>query len=312
MKRVKLLNKTEKCKKHTAVALGFFDGVHLGHRAVISEAVEYAKKDGLSSAVFTFSDSPERLLSGASKPFLTDNSKKTELIEEIGVDLLYMVPFEEVKELSCEEFVKSILYEKLKAKKVYCGFNYRFGKGGKGDINTLRTICAKYSISVSEIPPVMYEDEPISSTRIRSALMCGKIKQANDMLGRYFDINFRVISGNRLGRRLGFPTINQALPEDFIKPLYGVYASAYVCDDKIYPAVTNIGVRPTVGSEVPLAETWVIDAQLQRLYYRKAKIILLDFIRRERKFDSIDELRQAVIDNGKTAKEIFEKEDFSV
>lgn len=302
---MKLLNNLKKCKKQTAVALGFFDGVHLGHRAVISEAVEYAKKDGLLSAVFTFSDSPERLLSGTIKPFLTDTSKKAQLIDEIGADILYTIPFEEVKELSCEEFVKNILCETLQAKRVYCGFNYRFGKGGKGDINTLGNICEQYNISVCEIPPVMYDGEVISSTRIRFALMYGKIKEANDMLGRYFDLDFRVISGNRLGRRLGFPTLNQALPEDFIKPLYGVYASAYVCDDKMYPAITNIGVRPTVGSDLPLAETWVIDAQLPRLYYKKAKIILFDFIRRERKFDSIDELRDCVIDNAKTAKEMF-------
>lgn len=307
MTKVKLLSKLEKRKEQTAVALGFFDGVHLGHRAVISEAVEYANNNGLLSAVFTFSDSPERLLSGSSKPFLTDNAKKAELIDEIGADLLYMIPFEEVKELSCEDFVKYIICERLKARKVYCGFNYRFGKGGKGDINTLKNICEQYNISVSEISPVMYDGDVISSTRIRSALMCGKIKEANDMLGRYFDLNFRVISGNRLGRRLGFPTLNQALPKDFIKPLYGVYASAYVCDDKIYPAVTNIGVRPTVGSDLPLAETWVINVQLPRLYYKKAKIILIDFIRRERKFDSLDKLKETVIDNAQTSKEIFNR-----
>lgn len=287
----------------TLTALGFFDGVHLGHKDVICTAVKNAKALGVKSCVLTFSRRPKSILTGEPDMFLTTESEKIRLIESLGVDLLYIVDFAEMMSLSGEEFVKAILVDNLKCKGVVCGFNYHFGKGGKCDSNALAEICNKYNCQTASRKPILYDGECISSSRIRSALQNGDVLTANKMLGHEFGYNLEVIHGRQLGRTIGIPTINQAFPENFCLPKFGVYASAVTIDGEKYRGITNIGVKPTVGSDKPVSETWILDYSGD-LYGKLVDIRLLAFIREERKFSSIDELKRQILKDSETAKSI--------
>lgn len=290
-------------KNETYTALGFFDGIHLGHRDVICTAVENSKRLGVKSCVLTFSRRPKSILAGKSDMLLTTENEKIKLIQNLGVDLLYIVDFAELMGLSGEEFVQNILIETLHCRGVVCGFNYHFGKGGKCDNNILAEICGKYGCETVSRNPVMYGDECVSSSRIRNALKCGYISSANEMLGHKFGYCLEVVHGRQLGRTIGIPTINQTFPENFCLPKFGVYASEVTVGNKKYRGVTNIGVKPTVGSDKPISETWILDYSGD-LYGNLIDIRLLAFIRKEKKFASIDELKQQILKDGETAKSI--------
>lgn len=302
---MKIYNDIISPPKPLALALGFFDGLHKGHLSVIKNAAAQ-KANGLLPAVFTFKSSPQSALSGKTVPRLITNESRTVLMKESGIELLYEIDFSSVRNLSAEDFVKRLIHENLRAKKVFCGFNYHFGKGGAGNEKTLRSLCAAFGIEAFTAPPVIFGGTPISSTRIRSAIESGSIKSANAMLGRRFSFDFTVSHGNELGRKMETPTINQPFPSGFILPRFGVYASYAVIDGKAMKAVTNIGVKPTVGSDCPLAETWILDGGIGSLYGKSPKIELVEFIRPEKKFGSISELQSAIIHDGETAKNILE------
>lgn len=285
-------------------ALGFFDGVHLGHKDVICKAVENAKALGIKSCVLTFSRRPKSILTGEPDMFLTTESEKISLIEGLGVDLLYIVDFSEIMSLSGEEFVKTILIDNLKCKGVVCGFNYHFGKGGKCDSNALMEICRKYNCRTVSREPILYKGECISSSRIRNSLQSGDVLSANKMLGHKFGYSLEVIHGRQLGRTIGIPTINQAFPEGFCLPRFGAYASEVTINDKKYRGVTNIGIKPTVGSDVPVSETWILDYSGD-LYGEKVDVRLLDFIRAEKKFSSISDLKCQILSDSEYVKGII-------
>lgn len=287
-----------------AIALGFFDGLHRGHINVIKSAAEQ-KSNGLLPAVFTFNKKPQAILSGKPAPRLIDREYRNELLERLGIEILYEIDFNSIKNTSADDFVENLLYKKLGAKSVFCGFNYHFGKSGTGNERTLHNLCSKYGISTFTLPPVTFNNEAISSTRIRLALISGDIKSANTMLGRYFSFDFTVCHGNRLGHKMKTPTINQMFPEDFILPKFGVYASYASFGGKTMPAVTNIGIKPTVGSDAPLAETWVLDSNIGKLYGESPRIELVEFIRPEKKFPGIQELQNSIFEDGKKAKSIL-------
>ncbi len=287
----------------TAVALGCFDGLHKGHAAVIGRAVQ-EQENGLTPTVFTFPDSPLRELSGSGAPRLMENSERSRLLEGMGVQYLYQIPFSSLMNLSPEEFVSRILRDVLQARKVFCGFNYHFGKGGRAGSGELQQLCKQEGIEAVSLDPVMEEGAPISSTRIRNMVETGNIESANRMLGRPFFYTGEVINGRKLGRLMGTPTLNQVFPEGFILPRFGVYAALVSCDGWMTSGVTNIGMKPTVGSPVPLSETWMPDYQGKELYGKQVKIQLLHFLRPEKKFEDLDRLRQAILSDGDRAREI--------
>ncbi len=287
-----------------SAALGFFDGLHMGHQSVIKAAAE-EKKNGLTPAMITFSENPRSILTGAAIERLMTAQDRYDMLERLGIEILYELDFESVRNLSAEEFVKDVLKEKTGAAAVYCGFNYHFGRLGAGDEKTLRSLCSAVGIRASALPPVIFENEPISSTRIRNMLKQGDVSRANKMLGRRFSFNFKISRGNRLGRKMTTPTINQVFPKNFILPKFGVYAAVAVIDGISRPAVTNIGVKPTVGSDFPLSETWILNGEMGSLYGKSAKIELVEFIRPEKRFSGIEELRQAIINDGEKAKNIL-------
>ena len=298
---MKIYDNIEKLTMPTAVALGHFDGVHIGHQLVIGNAVK-CKKQGLSPVVITFKQNPACVVSPKKIPYLMENSAKNEYISQLGVEHLFNLDFKSIMNVTAEEFVSEILHKQLNAKRVYCGFNYHFGSGGTANSEVLRDLCSDYGIEVVALPPAMYSDEPVSSTRIRHYLKQGRIADVTKMLGREYNYKLLVCKGNQLGRQLGTPTFNQPIPENLILPRYGAYVTAVNLDDNNKVCgVTNIGIKPTVGSEGPLAETWVPNIDCGDLYGKTLEIELLDFIRGETKFNSIFELKAAILADGEFA-----------
>ncbi len=270
-----------------AVALGFFDGVHLGHRAVVGACAG----SGLPCLVLTFAEAPAAALGREYPPLLTDNKRKAELLGACGAQDIVFADFNAVKALSPEDFVREILLERLNARQVFCGFNYRFGAGGVGDTAVLFELCGRYGIGVTVCEPVYRGGEPVSSTRIRACIAAGDMEQAKDMLGGYYAVEGEIGGGNRIGSVMGFPTVNIPLREGLAIPRFGVYASVLTIDGKSYRGATNIGVHPTVEEiRRPLCESFLLDFEGGDLYGKNALCELRQFIRGERRFAGIEEL----------------------
>ena len=286
-----------------AAALGSFDGLHLGHRQVIGNTLS---APGLRPAVITFQQNPSVSLQKKPVPLLTTNEQKLALLEEMGVEVVYLLSFEQIRDMEPEDFVEA-LYRVCRVRALSCGFNFRFGKNGRGDAGLLKELCREKGISLSVTPPVSVAGETVSSTRIRACLEQGDVQQAGQLLGRPFGYDFEVTHGRQLGRTWGTPTINQPFPQGYVLPRFGVYASLVEVEGQKYYGVTNIGVKPTVGSDCALSETWIPEFSGD-LYGKKVPVELLDFIRPERKFDSLDQLKNEILENGVLARKIAERE----
>lgn len=289
----------------SAVALGNFDGLHLGHRKVISCALEGAKQ-GLIPTVMTFTVNP-KLRKDGFEGILLPLDEKIRLLDAMGIQQLYLLDFDSVKHISPKGFVTDILKNVCKAKKACCGFNYTFGRGGSAGSVDLEKLCAEQGIKTAIAGPVMADGTPVSSTRIRGLIENGRVDEAAHLLARPFGYESEVISGRKLGRKLGTPTLNQTVPEDYVLPKFGVYVSAVTVDGKVYCGVTNVGVKPTVGSSVALAETWMPDYVGPDLYGHTVRVGLLKFLRPERKFPGLAELKAEINHNGEQAREYFRK-----
>lgn len=287
----------KKTEYKTSIALGFFDGVHLGHQDVIKRAVENTNEH-CKSVVLTFKESPSATLNKAQKPMLNTNEEKLELFKSLGVDLVYCIDFEEIRHLSAREFVKIVLCDTLNAEFASVGFNYHFGKGGTATAEDLTTMCKEFSIKSQMCQPVNYKGKAVSSTRIRECIQNGEIEDANAMLGYEFAISGEIKSGNHIGTKISSPTINQPLNPHIITPKFGVYASSVTIAGRTYIGATNIGVHPTVGKCTPVCETHLLDFSGGDLYSQNATTKLLHFIRPEQKFSSLCEL-QTQIENDK-------------
>lgn len=287
-----------------AAALGSFDGLHLGHRQVIGNTLS---APGLRPAVITFQQNPSVSLQKKPVPLLTTNEQKLALLEEMGVEVVYLLPFDRIRDMEPEDFVEA-LYRVCRVRALSCGFNFRFGKNGRGDAGLLKELCREKGISLSVTPPVSVAGETVSSTRIRACLEQGDVQQAGQLLGRPFGYDFEVTHGRQLGRTWGTPTINQPFPAGYVLPRFGVYASLVEVEGQKYYGVTNIGVKPTVGSDCALSETWIPEFSGD-LYGKKVPVELLDFIRPERKFDSLDQLKNEILENGVLARKIAEREE---
>ncbi len=288
-----------------ALALGTFDGLHRGHLNVLNEAKAFAL-EGFVPAMLMFDAHPQSILKGIAPPMLITKEDKEDFAKQNGV-LPVHISFEDIRNLSPEEFLRDILINKFNVGAVICGENFLFGKDGGGNSKVLCELCEKYGVIYKMAQSTMYKGEMISATRIRKALADGDIKTANEMLGRKFSYDFLVVEGNKIGKKiLGFPTINQHFPNGFINLKYGVYASQSTVDGKIYPSVTNFGCHPTIGGDKVLSETCILGFDGD-LYYQKIKVELIDFIRAEKKFSSKDELKAQIDADTKSAIEIFNK-----
>lgn len=290
--------------KPTAVALGYFDGVHLGHKSVIKAAVD-CKREGLSPAVFTFSTTPKR---GTEQSQLTGFEEKARIFEQIGVEILYIIDFETVRDKTPEEFVEGVLKKVFRAEKVFCGYNYHFGKSGTATGEVLKSLCQKHGIEAFVNKPVKMKKDCVSSTKIREYLKDGKVREANKMLGYDYGIVSESVEGRHLGTALETPTINLNFESNRLIPRYGVYASVVIIGGKRHIGVTNIGVKPTVSeSNVPNCETWMPLYKGGELYGKRIEVRLQEFLRPERKFDNLAELKQAIKHDGETAVKILKQ-----
>lgn len=294
-------------KSGTAIALGYFDGLHKGHRNVISLAAA-EKKNGLTPVCFTFSKSPKSVLNGTQSNALMTNEDKIKTLERLGIERTYQADFEKIMNMPAQDFAQKILIDTLKAEKLFCGFNYRYGKNGEGSAETLKSFCDNKGVELAVIPATESEGEVVSSTLIRKLITDGNVKRANELMCSRFGFSSVIEHGKRLGRELGTPTINQPLCSELVVPKFGVYASIVTLENgETYCGVTNIGIKPTVGGNTPLCETWMPKYRGGEIYGQSADVRLLEFIRPERKFSGIDELKNAIIDNSQTALEIYEQ-----
>lgn len=287
----------------TAVTLGSFDGLHKGHIAVIACAFEMQKKHGLLPLVLLFDRHPMLTVSGKAPDMILQPSLRDELIAKTGAGKR-IVSFREVRNMTCREFFEKILIGKLNAGGICCGWNYRFGKNNEGGTEELKALCEEYGVELKITPPVDFGGFPVSSTRIRQAVESGDIALANAMLGREFRYKLTVVDGQHRGRLIGSPTINQRFEEGFVRPKKGVYASVTVVDGKEYPSVTNIGLRPSFENEDFRSETCILGFS-GNLYGQEIEVRLLEYLRDEIKFDSIDELSAQINADAETSEEIF-------
>ncbi|MDH7576711.1 MAG: bifunctional riboflavin kinase/FAD synthetase [Bacillota bacterium] len=296
MRVIKKLDSIPFPDKKLVVALGNFDGVHLGHQHLLSEMVKFSRQTKTIPAVFLFHPHPQKILDPARAPkMLIDLNKKIELLELLGIKVVFIIPFNhDFAILSPEQFIKEILIKKLKVLRIYVGFNYRFGRAGQGTPEMLSHYGKKFNFSVTVIPPITVEGTLVSSTTIRAALEAGDITQAEQLLGYWPLLKGVIVQGNQRGRSLGFPTANIDLPPDLIIPGDGVYAGQAYLEGKHYPAVLNIGYCPTFDElNVKTIEAHLIN--YRGFAYGKAiEVELYQRLRAEQKFNKVQDLVQQI------------------
>ena len=285
-----------KINKKTAVALGNFDGFHIGHMSLIDKIKAYANENvqNRMSCVWTFSEHSRNILkSGHPLPYITTKEEKIEILTQKKIDCLVFQDFNFVHYLSPDEFIDRIVVEYLNAEIVVCGYNYRFGRKREGNVEYLRDSLAGKNIETLIIPPVICEGQIVSSSFVRTLIKNGDMSKAGKFLGRPFSINFPVIYGKQIGRKIGIPTINQLFPEGHIIPAVGIYVCTCEVEGQIYKAVTNIGVRPTVNGGFLNSETHLLDFDGD-LYGKNIKVNFYMKFRDEIKFPGLDELKEQI------------------
>lgn len=274
-----------------AVAMGYFDGIHLGHRAVIGSAVQWAKEHGAAPALFTFKLPTENSMKG--KRLLSVEDKHA-LVESLGVQHYICPDFEDIKSLTPEQFVQSIV-QNCHARALFCGENFTFGAYAAGNPDKLRALCAPLGVEVVVLPMAQFEGKPVSSTRIRTALEGGDVPAANAMLGAPYSIRFTVRRGKGLGHTLGVPTINQIYPQGFQLPRYGIYITRTCIGGVWYPSATGLGTRPTVNRDENdvTCETF-IPGFSGDLYGADPIVEFHAYLCPSKRFDTLDELRACI------------------
>ncbi|GHU67032.1 riboflavin biosynthesis protein [Clostridia bacterium] len=294
----------------TSVALGFFDGVHLGHRVLLKNCISYAASVGTASAVFTFRESPTNVLSGTNKvKRLLSEADRNRVFEALGIDYLFEFDFADgFHKMTPEVFARDLLHNSFGARAAFCGFNFRFGARAQADPEILKHLGREYGFETFVTEPVETGGKPVSSTRIRALVEKGKIEEANGLLGVNFRLSGKVRHGAARGRTIGFPTANFNPDPGMVCPAYGVYVTAARIPDesKPLPAVTNIGVKPTVGGTELLVETHIIDYE-NDLYGKDIEVAFLQHLRAERKFDRFEQLKHQITEDKAAAEAYFFK-----
>ncbi len=291
--------------KNTAVSLGKFDGFHMGHRLLI-EYVTSLKKTGYTAVTFSFFVHPGFFLSSNSMRLIYTEEEKVDRARELGSDYLVSFPFNEsVMHMTPEQFVKEVLVDRLDAKVVVVGKDYHFGRDRAGNVELLEKLGEKYGFTVTAFDKVIMDGGEVSSTRIRKALLEGKMEEANKMLGAPYRVKGEVISGNQIGRTLGMPTANIVPNAEKLVPPNGVYASRIHIDGKIYSGITNVGYKPTIGDKNEKGiETFIFDFD-ENIYGKTIEVELHAYERGEQKFTSLKELQSQMQRDCLFSKEYF-------
>lgn len=290
--------------EYSAVALGNFDGVHMAHREVLKSAKNYSLDNNVKAVSLVFDVHPKNYFSKKVGLLMTDEDRLNE-IKKLGLEIK-TVSFEKVKDYEGEKFVSEILKGELKAKAVFCGYNYHFGVGGKADVEVLKKICKEYDIEVFVSDKVIFENEAVSSTKLRELLHSGEVEKANELMNRPFSYSFEVVHGQKRGREMGYPTLNQYFSAELVIPKFGVYASLAEVDSKEYVSFTNIGSRPTFPENDVRSETHIFDFDGD-LYGKKVRVSLYKFLRPEIKFTTPENLIKQLSTDKKNAIEYFKK-----
>lgn len=265
-----------------AVILGTFDGIHRGHLAVINSVSDYE----ITAVTFK---KPPKIYFGSNCGLLMDPEDKILALKKMGIKNICELDFSKVMNIEARDFLEKI-YSDFSVQAIACGFNFRFGKSALGDTKLLESFCNKKGIKSFVAEPIKCKDEIISSSSIREMIKSGNIEKANSLLFEPFSFEEKVIEGNHIGRKLGFPTVNQVFPNELVIPLFGVYQSEVIIGDKVYKGISNIGVKPTVGSDKILCETYIKNFSAD-IYGRIIRTRLKKFIREERKFPSLEALK---------------------
>ena len=284
-------------RKDMLLTIGVFDGVHLGHKYLISQLKEHARQQNLISGLVTFRQHPQEVLSPQTKlPYLTDLEQRINLLKNEGVEAIITLSFTpELARLSARQFI-GLLKEYLRMRGLVIGPDFALGRSREGGVNTLRTLGQDMNFSVTVVSPIMINGEVISSTAIRNALAEGDMNRVHNLVGRLFSLHGCVVTGTGRGTELGFPTANldvnpqQALPAD------GVYVTWAYIDDKMYQSVTNIGKRPTFGGKERVVEVYILGYRSD-LYGHELKIDIIERLRGEKRFSTAAELKRQMVED---------------
>lgn len=284
-------NYVSSLSKKTYIALGSFDGLHLGHMRLIKECINLAKENNGLSMVYTFKNHPLTTINPDKAPkLLMDNDNKASILRSVGVDILTLMDFDKkLMETSAEQFVEMLVND-FNLGGVVVGFNYRFGHKNQGDVSLLKQLSLKYNFIVKVMDPLESNEELISSSRIRLLIEEGNVTEANKLLYKPYMISGKVISGKQLGRTLGYPTANIDIDKKFMIPKAGVYYTLVKHNDNIYKGMTNVGYNPTVGVTNDInIETYILDFD-KEIYNDYISVYFIERIRDEERFDSLEVL----------------------
>lgn len=292
-------------KEKTIYALGFFDGVHKGHQALLRQCRLLADAHGCHAGVVTFSSHPDTLVTGRTPALINTAQDRKRLLHAFGMDTVLQLPFDQaLMTTHWSEFLNALLTQG--AAGFVCGEDFRFGAGGSGTAKKLAGFCQSRQLPHAEVDGQFIDGIRVSSTYIRSLIERGEMERAVDFLGHGHVLTGTVIPGRQLGRTLGIPTANILLPEDVVAPRHGVYACKTTVNGREYMAVTNIGHRPTVGGHQIRAESWLLDFEGD-LYGQSLSLVFYQFLRPEQNFDSLEQLQQEIQKNALQVRKIFEK-----
>jgi len=293
-------------QKDMLLTIGVFDGVHLGHKYLISQLRELARQQDLLSGVVTFRQHPQEVLSSQTKlPSLTDLTQRTKLLKNESVEAIIALSFtHDLAQLSPRQFV-SLLKKHLRMRGLVVGPDFALGRNKEGNTNALCALGQDMNFSVTVIPSIMINGEVVSSTAIRQALAEGDMRRVHNLAGRPFSLSGQVISGAGRGIELGFPTANLNISREQALPPDGVYATWAYIDDKAYQSMTNIGKQPTFGGSERTVEVYVLD-YLGDLYGREVKIDIIERLRGEKQFDTAEELKKQINKDVKQGRAILD------
>lgn len=288
----------------TVISLGKFDGIHRGHDLLLEQLMK-KKEEGLAAVIFTFDVPPKKNLTQEETKVLTTNEEKMHMFESFGIDYLIECPFtEEVRNMEAEDFIQ-MLAKKLSVKCIVAGDDFCFGHNRRGNYQMLKDYAEKFSYEAIIFPKMKEDERDISSTYVREEITAGRIEMANKLLGYPYFVSGFVKHGNKIGRKIGFPTINLIPPEHKLLPAFGVYVTKVTIDGIVYPGVTNVGCKPTIEGKNPIGiETYILDFN-QDVYEKQVIVTFMQRIREERKFPSLDELLEQVRCDVSTAKYYF-------
>lgn len=298
-----------KSSKKTIVTLGTFDGVHIGHNAILEKICNVANQENLESVILTFFPHPRLIVSdNYDIKLLNTIEEKSVLLEKKGIQNFIIHPFDKAfSELSPREFVEQVLVEKLNIQKIIIGHDHKFGKNRAADFNDLINFGKEFGFEVEEISAQQINEVAVSSTKIRNSLLEGNISLANDYLGYPYVLTGNVVKGNQLGRTIGFPTANIDIPEDYkLIPKNGVYIVTALVNNTTVFGMMNIGVKPTLGENKLSIEVYLLNFD-KDIYNQKIQVNILERLRDEQKFESFDALKSQIESDKQNTIQYFEK-----